>query len=344
VIRNLLANMGHRRESSAVTPKPGVSAGRRTIVVIDDHPDALHAMCVALGETYRIERADNAEAGIRKAFDCRPDLILVDLQVPAADGAPLARRLLAEEDLIPIPMVALTAPGPNGEMPPCGQFDGNIAKPIDGPSLPGRVQALLEPTRVPSGPHGFVPPPASAGGRREQTVELLDAIDAGLPDSQFATGTRASLHGLADVVGGFHQYELAEYLQQAERLSVVPTARARTRFQSVIRLCRDLVERDTEVAPGMADLRLRYLDHRRAELAGLDHLLRDGDFTALRKAGHNLKGTGAAYGFSELTDIGRAIEAAAKNSDAAAIEGLLDRIEAYISIVKPTKDEHATGI
>jgi hypothetical protein len=31
--------------------------------------------------------------------------------------------------------------------------------------------------------------------------------------------------------------------------------------------------------------------------------------------GHNLKGTGAAYGFAEITEIGAAIEAAAKQAD-----------------------------
>jgi CheY-like chemotaxis protein/HPt (histidine-containing phosphotransfer) domain-containing protein len=303
-------------------------------------------MSLALAETYRIETADTAEAGIRKVLGCHPDLILVDSQVPAADGTRLVRRLLAEEDLIPVPIVALTESGPAGKMPPCGRFDGRIGKPIDVPSLPGQVRALLEPAQpAPSDPlAGFVPPAAQAGGRLEQAFELLDAIDAGLPASQFATGTRTSLHCLAEAVGGFRHYELAEYLQQAERLSTAVTARARSRFQTIIRLCRELAQRGADMAPGMADLRLGYLEHRRAELGSLDLLLRDRNFSALRKAGHNLKGTGAAYGFTELTDIGRAIEAAARDGSATAVEGLLDRIEAYLSIVGPVKENHATGI
>ena len=79
----------------------------------------------------------------------------------------------------------------------------------------------------------------------------------------------------------------------------------------------------------------------------LEHALKNGDFAALRKAGHNLKGTGAAYGFAELTDIGRALEAAAKDDNAAAIEALLDQIDAYIGMVGPSPEhrgDYAAGI
>jgi HPt (histidine-containing phosphotransfer) domain-containing protein len=68
---------------------------------------------------------------------------------------------------------------------------------------------------------------------------------------------------------------------------------------------------------------------------GLEHALKNRDFEALRKAGHNLKGTGAAYGFGEITDIGRSLEAAAKDNNAEAIEILLDRIDSYVGIVRP---------
>jgi CheY-like chemotaxis protein len=304
--------------------------GQKTVFIIDDHPDNLRAMCVALtGETYRIETADNAESAIRKLSSCRPDLILLDTRIPAEDGTRLARRLLADRDLAPVPIVALTERGTDAlrHNEPGGRFDGQVEKPIDSGAFQSQIRAFLDsPWQAAWNPPADLPFPA---------VALLDAIEAGLPDSQFAPGTWAGLHRLAGVVGGLQDDELAGYLQQAERLSSATTARARSRFRLVIRVCREQAQREPDVITGLADLRTVYLDRRRAESNDLDHAVQNADFAALRKAGHNLKGTGAAYGFAELTDIGRALEAAAKDQNAAAAEALLDQIESYISIVRP---------
>ena len=352
MIRNLLATLGQRTEPSRAALRSAPHGARNTIVIIDDHPENLRAICLALaGESYRLETADTAEAAIRKVSACKPDLILVDAQVPATDGTRLTRRLLADEALLPVPIVALTgmATGLPVDSTARGRYDGNIAKPIDARNLPGQVRAFLESSRqAPSHYQADLLRPANpAADRRQQASSLLDAIEAGLPDSQFVSGARTGLHRLAEVVGGLQNGELADYLQQAERLSKASTVRARSRFRSVIRLCRELIQRDPDEALGFTGLRAGYLDHRRGELGSLDHSLRNGDFAALRKAGHNLKGTGAAYGFSELTDIGRALEAAAKDVNPAAVEMLLDQIEAYIGIVRPLKKDrgdYATGI
>jgi HPt (histidine-containing phosphotransfer) domain-containing protein len=88
---------------------------------------------------------------------------------------------------------------------------------------------------------------------------------------------------------------------------------------------------DDNLESRLATLRARYLDHRLAESPELDSALLKGDFLRIQDAGHNLKGTGATYGFTELTDLGRALEAAAKAGDAARVEILLHRIDTYLS-------------
>ena len=294
------------------------------------------------GETYRLETVDTAESAIRKLPSISPDLILLDSHISTSDGTRLATRLLADEALAAIPIVALTAAGAGRrDNQPDGRFDGHIEKPINPDTLPGRVLAFLEsPEPVPPNqPAGLALPATRAGDRRKQASEVLDAIAAGLPDSQFAPATLTSLQALTATVGRFQHSEVDDYLLRAERLSSAATARARSRFGSMIRLCRELVQREPDVTPALADLRVGYIENRVAELDGLVQSLKKGDFAALRKAGHNLKGTGASYGFGELTDIGKALEAAAKANDAAASEVLLDQIEAYISIVRPSHKE-----
>ena len=319
------------------------SAEQKTILIIDDDRESLRAMRLALAhETFRLETADTAESAFRQLSSLHPDLILLDSRISASDGTWLARRLLADEELAPIPIVALseTGTGTRGNLEPGGRFDGRIGKPVDAGTLPGQVRAFLEsPGQAASHQPAGLPLPATPTDERPtQAAELLEAIEAGLPDSQSAPGTRTRLHLLAGVVEAPQHCELAGYLRQAERLTNAATARARSRFRSVIRLCCDLARRTPDVAPGLVDLRARYLDNRRAELSSLEHALKNEDFAALRKAGHNLKGMGAAYGFAELTDIGRALEAAAKDSDAAAIEVLLDQIDSYISMVRPSPE------
>jgi CheY-like chemotaxis protein len=81
------------------------------------------------------------------------------------------------------------------------------------------------------------------------------------------------------------------------------------------------------IAPG-------YLASRRRELPQLEVLLAGARWDELRVSGHKMKGTGAPYGFTELTAIGAAIEKAAKAADAGAIAGELKKLADYLSRVQ----------
>jgi HPt (histidine-containing phosphotransfer) domain-containing protein len=86
--------------------------------------------------------------------------------------------------------------------------------------------------------------------------------------------------------------------------------------------------------PTLDKLRSEYLENRVQELAALAEALQRADFPVLNRAGHNLKGTGAAYGFDQLTEIGKALESAAKEQDARMVEVLLGRTESYLRQVR----------
>src|SRR5438552_12528577 len=62
------------------------------------------------------------------------------------------------------------------------------------------------------------------------------------------------------------------------------------------------------VDASLQDLIPSFLDKRRKDVPKLIEALAAGDFATIRRLGHNLKGTGAGYGFPALTDIGAAIE------------------------------------
>ena len=73
-----------------------------------------------------------------------------------------------------------------------------------------------------------------------------------------------------------------------------------------------------------------YLARRREELATLNVALERGDFATLRTIGHNLLGSGGAYGLAKVSEFGRAIETAAIADDADAIRATIQQMQAFL--------------
>lgn len=55
-----------------------------------------------------------------------------------------------------------------------------------------------------------------------------------------------------------------------------------------------------------------YLAHRRTDVERIRMALEQRDYETLRTIGHQMKGSGGGYGFDAITDMGRAIEEAAR--------------------------------
>ncbi|MBU2677451.1 MAG: Hpt domain-containing protein [Gammaproteobacteria bacterium] len=67
----------------------------------------------------------------------------------------------------------------------------------------------------------------------------------------------------------------------------------------------------------------KYLDNRRDDVGKLTQAVTEADFETIRVTGHNLYGSGAAYGFEEISGIGAGIERAAESRDVPAIQQLI---------------------
>lgn len=88
-----------------------------------------------------IDAADGLE-GIRLALSQRPDLVLVDIDIPGLDGFEVTLRLKTEASLEGVPIVAITAEGDRDTSYAVG-CDGFMQKPIDARSFAKQIATYL---------------------------------------------------------------------------------------------------------------------------------------------------------------------------------------------------------
>ena len=117
-----------------------------TVLVVEDNALNLKLVRDVLGHAgYRVLEAGNAERGVELAREERPDLILMDIQLPGIDGVEALRRLRADDVTTSIPVVALTALAmkEDRERFMTAGFDGYLEKPLSVPSLADQVAELI---------------------------------------------------------------------------------------------------------------------------------------------------------------------------------------------------------
>ncbi len=104
------------------------------VLVVEDQAENLDLMVyllTAFGHEALVAR--NGAEGITVVTRERPDLVVMDLQMPVMDGYTAASRLKADPELSAIPLVAVTAYAMVGdrERIMVAGFDGYMTKPID---------------------------------------------------------------------------------------------------------------------------------------------------------------------------------------------------------------------
>ncbi|MCE5210268.1 MAG: Hpt domain-containing protein [Deltaproteobacteria bacterium] len=84
----------------------------------------------------------------------------------------------------------------------------------------------------------------------------------------------------------------------------------------------------------LRDLIPGYFENRRQDIVLILSALEQGDFELIRTIGHKMKGSGGGYGFDRITEIGRNIEAAAKDSKRQEILDQTNNLQDYLDCVQ----------
>jgi two-component system alkaline phosphatase synthesis response regulator PhoP len=123
-----------------------VGKSAASILVVDDEDDLLELVRYNLTKVgYRVACVSTGEEALRQARRQQPDLIVLDLMLPAVDGLEVCRRLKGDSKTREIPIIMLTAKSEESDMVTGLErgADDYITKPFSPRVLVARVKALL---------------------------------------------------------------------------------------------------------------------------------------------------------------------------------------------------------
>jgi two-component system cell cycle response regulator DivK len=119
--------------------------GKRILVVEDQEDNRQILRDLLTSADFEVIEAADGEAGLAAAAAHRPDLILMDIQLPILDGYEATRRLKADAALRAIPVIAVTSHALSGDADKAhaAGCDAYISKPYSPRQLLAKVREYL---------------------------------------------------------------------------------------------------------------------------------------------------------------------------------------------------------
>ena len=129
------------RENERPAETKGSLPEKKTILIADDEINTREALAAVLEEKYSVRLAENGRAAVREFIEAKPDLILLDLNMPDIDGW-MAFEVIAR--MAPdMPVIVITArPGQARRAAQAG-IDMLLEKPLNIPVLLETIQSVL---------------------------------------------------------------------------------------------------------------------------------------------------------------------------------------------------------
>lgn len=142
---------------------------KATILVVEDDPDILELVSYNLGkEGYTVVPAPDGERALKILGTTNPDLIVLDIMLPGADGMEILRGLKRDPATEGIPVIMATAKSEDSDIVAGLELgaDDYVAKPFSPKVLIARIRALLRRSAEKSPMKARQAEPVAAGGLR----------------------------------------------------------------------------------------------------------------------------------------------------------------------------------
>ena len=118
----------------------------KTILYVEDNePNRMIVRDLLKRTSYQLAEAHDGEAGVAKALEIRPDLILMDIQLPKISGMEAMRRIRAEAATAKIPIIAITSFALSGDDQKAKEAGATayLAKPYSPRDLMALIRKIL---------------------------------------------------------------------------------------------------------------------------------------------------------------------------------------------------------
>ncbi len=120
----------------------------RILLIEDNEQNRYLARFLLEQGGHEVLQAETGPLGLEMAARIKPDLILLDIQLPGMDGHAVARTLKSDAALRTIPIVAVTSYAMAGDREKCLEAgaEGYIEKPINPETFLAEIETFLRPT------------------------------------------------------------------------------------------------------------------------------------------------------------------------------------------------------
>jgi len=127
-------------------PSPASRLRSPSVLIVEDNQDVIQYICSILEMDYRLISAENGKAGMEKALETHPDIIISDVMMPEMGGFEFCQKVKSDERISHIPVILLTAKADLESKIEGLEFgaDDYISKPFDAEELKIRIKNLLE--------------------------------------------------------------------------------------------------------------------------------------------------------------------------------------------------------
>jgi two-component system cell cycle response regulator DivK len=124
-----------------------LSDSQRTILIVDDFDDTRLLLRTWLQKKgFRVVEAENGNYAVAAAQSNRPDLIIMDVEMPELDGLSATRQIRQLTDFAAVPIVAVSAYGADQYRAPAlaAGCDEYVSTPFEPEELERLIRALIK--------------------------------------------------------------------------------------------------------------------------------------------------------------------------------------------------------